>query len=226
MDKPASFDYTSGAKAGLQQQRGAILVPLLIVAILIVLVLMWQSGMFDGSATPTSANDTASSETAAQQADPSAAESGTTAEPVTALPDRPLTPSEQAALRAKNYQPSPERVAAGTTTEFTDRTGVDVPPVRRTDSADEAAIDLAAQALLANNRPDFSACENGVDANAILECAAQEQTRVLQAAFAEHNAQRSAGDAISLEYGGVIMQQVIDGLQAALEPYVQAANRP
>lgn len=197
--KNASNLSATSAKltAATKQQAGSVLVPLLIVAIIIVLILMWQAGIFGG------ADSASTNPTSMPTAGEDASVPGNN-------PDLKMSPAESPTKADISFAADPEQTKAYADKKL---------------ATENAAIDTAAQQLLANNTPNFTTCNNN-DAEQALDCAAKEQTRVLQAVFADHNALRKAGDEITVERGGAVMQRVIDALQTGLEPFVKAADNP
>jgi len=217
-------------------EQGSILVPVLIVAILIVLVLMWQAGMFSSAEpSPATSNalqeDSATSPNATDAADlgDDASDSTKATEPT---PRVALTPRQLEAQKvqqqAAEFTPQLQRTTTGDGIEM-------IPPVNSTGTmasnnfaGDEAtlsaAIQSAAATLMANAGTDFSACRSAGSAEQNLECAAAEQTRVLQEAFEAHNQQRANGDSIAINHGAAIMKVFVENLQESLAPFVDAAD--
>jgi len=99
-----------------------------------------------------------------------------------------------------------------------------VEPAQAVAMPSDDEIIAAADALLANHKPDFAGCLAEADKIKALECAAAGQTSALAAAFEEHNQLRAEGDRVSAERGGEVMRRVVAALQEQLDPFVAAAD--
>lgn len=196
-------------------QNGSILLPAVIVVLIVVIAGLWMAGIIGtgGSPQPEVRPTPATPASASgQPTNPAEQASTTDAQDAPDVQPTALSASELAAKRAREFKPQLKR--SGNAFEL----------VAEPQTPADSDVRDAATALLANNQPDFSACNGLTPPEKALECAASEQTKALNAAFAAHNELRSSGDSISIERGGQIMQVVIETMQQSLEPYVRAAD--